>query len=135
MFFQNTHRKEFYDAAYIMSQRSDPKIMNSSHEFGIGMSVNTLPATLYWSGQNGATKEMMKSRREAVMQHKPDFIIVIPTDTMLKNATIAAGYKRYIPVMGRELYGPKGLKMPPKDFHLSNMDILLKHKIKFANGD
>lgn len=33
------------------------------------------------------------------------------------------------------LYGRKGLKMPPKDFQVSSMDILLKRKIKFAQND
>jgi len=133
MFFQHNGRKELYDAAYLMSQVKSPKIMNSSLEVGIGMTANTLPATLYWSRQNGATAQMDESRWDAVAQHKPDFITVtvFPADTLLKQKAIAAGYHYYMTLTnhGRELYGPAGLKLPPKDFRVSDMDILLKRRI------
>lgn len=137
MFFQDKGRKEFYNAAFLMSQLKNPKIMNSSHEIGFGMPSNTLPSTLYWSRQNGATETMDESRWKAVAGHKPDFITVALTDTLLKEKVVAAGYQYYmaLPVVWRDLYGRPGLKLPPKDCKVTDMDILLKRKIKFADED
>lgn len=139
MFFQHNGRKELYNAAYLMSQIKNPKLLNSYYEIGIGISANTLPATLYWSRQNGATKAMDESRRKAVAQHKPDFIMVSPTDSVLKQCAITAGYEYYLSISEYEhkgdIYGRKGLKLPPKDFNVSTIDILLKRKIKLADED
>lgn len=139
MFFNNNDtRKGFYDAAYLMSQVDSPTVLYNSIDIGIGMPVNSLPATRHWIRQAGATSDMLKSRDEAIKQHKPDFIINtgnrwdLDSYGKLGKSAIAAGYKYYFSIMpGWDLYGPKGLKMPPKDFTVSNMDVLMKRKINF----
>lgn len=141
LFFNKENRKGFYDAAYLMSQIHNPTILYNSIDIGIGMPVNSLPATKHWIRQAGATNEMLQSREEAIKQHKPDFIIntgnrwdLISYDKLGKSA-IAAGYKYYLAIMpGWELYGPKGLRMPPKDFKVSDMDVLMKRKINFPSS-
>lgn len=138
LFFQGKGIKEYYDAAYIMSQKNSPKILNGGHELGIGLPAHTLPATLYYSGQIGQTKEMKESRLDAIRKHIPDFITVSQKDTTaFRKTVISSGYKYYITVPlpeGKiELYGRLGLRLPPKDYQVFPKDILLKRKIKLYN--
>jgi len=140
LFFQTTGIQEFYDAAYIMSQVNDTKIINCGLEYGIGLPANALPATLHYSHQNGATKEMEDKQKEAIRQHKADFITIAHNDTTaFRNIINAGDYQRYIsiplPDGVFDLYGKKGFKLPSKDFKVSSMDILLKRKIKLADED
>lgn len=139
-FFQDNGRKEYYDAAYLMAQRHNPTILYADIDIGIGMPVGCLPSTLYWIKQVGVTDEMKQSRKEAIAKHKPDFIFANKYDKEEIQQIVVAGYQYYltIPVpvysgVGYELYGPKGLKLPPKDFCVSDMDILLKRRIIFHN--
>lgn len=138
LFFQDKWRKEYYDAAYLMSQYKNPTIFYSLIDVGVGLPVNSLPGTTYWIGQMGQTPQMIQSRWKAVEERKPDFIAVQVGDEELKQKVEAAGYQYYMTLFVKwelMLYGRKGLKMPPKNFQVSSMDILLKRKIKFAKED
>lgn len=140
-FYKNEGRKEFYDIAYLMSQTRNPTILNAGIECGLGMPCNALPGTKYWTRQTGVTEEMIKSRVNAAKKREATFVTVYKGNSEeYKAAVKAAGYHyymTYVNTLGDSLafYGPSGLKMPPKGFKVSNMDILLKRKIKFADED
>lgn len=133
--YNGSSNKGFYDAAYVMSQIKNPTIINQTKDVGIGIGAHTLPGTRYWIGQVGATEQMKQEALTAVDQRKADFILTSSKSEMEKHA-IRAGYQYYLTCMeGCKIYGPKGLKLPPKEFQVSTMDILLKRKIKFADED
>lgn len=130
--YNNAYNKGFYDAAYVMSQRKKPTIIIETEEISVGLPVNSLPGTRYWTGQYGATEQMTNERLKAVDSHQSDFLLIKPQSEW-KERAVRAGYQHYLSCMDHELYGPKGLKMPPKDFSVSKMDIMLKRKIEFAD--
>lgn len=58
-----------------LKTKQQPRILVSS-DYGHGLLSRALPACKYWAKQNGATKEMEAERRRAVIERKPDFVIV-----------------------------------------------------------
>lgn len=124
-----------------MSQVKDPTYIDwdESQEMGIGLPDNSLPGTKYWTLQAGYTPEMKAGQLKAVEAKTADFII-IPVNSQYnyhKSLLLRLGYKPYYryshPLFSikQEIYSKHNLRMPPKDFHVSNMDVLLKRKIAF----
>lgn len=134
-FFQNKNRKAYYDAAWLMWQlrNHNSTIMYLGHvDMGIGMPVNVLPGCTYWTDQVGKTDEMTKLQWQSIEKAEPDFISIdVNYNGSERECALASGYQYYLTVKGQDLYGRKGLKFPPKNFKVSNTDILLKRKIKF----
>ena len=132
-------RKHFYNIAYIMSQIENPKLLNVGHERGYGISCHTLPAGKYWATQNGATKDMNKERDVLIKENKADFIIVTIYEPIEKADSVYlalenVGYKECYQWGNsaesmKYLFTNKEIKQPPTDFHVSNMDVLLKRRI------
>lgn len=140
--YNNGYRKQYYDIAYLMSQVKNPTYINWAHtvDMGYGIPVNSLPGTKYNTEQGGCTPEMRKEQTKGVMKGKADFITVAIDNAFSKHKHTLEmlGYKPYYtfsaPIQGGQLmlFSKHHLRMPPKDFHVSNMDVLLKRKITFA---
>lgn len=130
MFFQTEQRLGFYQAAYVVAQIEDAKVCTDGVDQGLGISSNCLPAMLYWTRQNGQTDAMRKSRVQAKIDSVPDFIIV---DCWLtRKVSVPSYYKLYVAYENGHkslLYGRPGLKLPPKDFNVSDWDVLLKRRV------
>lgn len=138
-FFRDSFaRAEFYKASYYMSQIKQPSIIYYlSGTLGIETPVDGIPATTYWTTQIGATDEMMKSQINAIQSGVADFIIaadneefpIYQTDYMIREC----GYKELMKFRTLEtdfiMYSKHHLKEPPKEFHVSNIDVLFKRKI------
>ena len=133
-------RADFYYVNRILSQAPNPKIMFSFYDTGYGTPVNALPGCKYWTGQMGATDEMVSEREFAVTQRLPDFVFIMMYtnyDYFLIDLLQQSGYVKYYTWITQEgtgrfethLYGRPCLSLPSNDLHISPMDILLKKQI------
>ena len=138
-FFKDSSiRKDYYNVAYIMSGVKNPTIVHFfSSEHGQGVPVSVLPGTKYWATQLGATPEMEKNQEETVRNQLTDFVIVsnlFPDTEKHQEIVLSSGYRL---VYEYTCYGEhyflytkhRDLSLPPADFHVSEMDILLKRKM------
>ena len=76
-FNDNINQRDYYRAAYIMSQVKSPKLVNAyGHEYGFGVPAETLPAGKYWTKQNGMTAEMMAEHNALILSGRADFILI-----------------------------------------------------------
>lgn len=138
-FFKDSSiRKDYYNVAYIMSGVENPTIVHFySSEHGQGVPVGVLPGTKYWATQLGATPEMEKNQEETVRNQLTDFVIVsnlFPDTEKHQEIVLSSGYRL---VYEYTCYGEhyflytkqRDLSLPPADFHVSEMDILLKRKM------
>lgn len=131
------NRSAFWSMDYVMSQVAHPTLVFTGMEHdGKGVLSNALPGCKYYARQNGETKAMRIERETAIKNHIPDFVIVQETDTASVALVEKSGYVAYnsapycsIPQEMTRLYGPAGLKLPPKGFMPSNIDILFKRNI------
>ena len=141
--YNRENRKVYYDVAYLMSQIKNPTYINwdESQEMGIGLPANSLPGTKYWTLQAGYTTQMKISQEKAVASKTADFI-VIPVNNKYnyhKALLLRFGYKPYYrwhhPMFGiqQEIYSKHHLSMPAKDFHVSDLDVLLKRSFDSAD--
>ena len=138
LFFHEEYRKDFYTAAYVMSQVDQPTIINEGHEIGIGTPVNALPGTRYWSQQNGETEEMRSARHADIKSGKADFVTCSMNpqsdrDHAIYKMITDAGYICYCRVHYRDdyvyLYGRPGHLLPDSAFNVTNKDVLYKRKL------
>jgi hypothetical protein len=142
-FFLNEtkERTDFYYVNRILSQVHNPKIMYSFLDIGYGTPSHALPACKYWTRQVGATEKMLSERESALKQQIPDFFIYVwPNDNdsiYFANLLQESGYIKYHTwtvqqskwLLEAHLYGRPGFSLPPKDFHISPIDVLLKRRI------
>ena len=138
-FFRDTKaREEFYRASYFMSQIKKPTIIYYlSGTLGLETPVNGLPATRYWTTQIGATDKMMKSQIKAIKNGIADFIVAADNKEypilQSNSLIIQSGYRELMKFRTLEtdfiLYSKHQLTEPPRNFHVSNVDVLLKRKI------
>ena len=130
-------RASYYQAAYVMSQIKDAKVMYGGCDTGIGVAAGTLPAGRYWIGQTGLTEEMRTRREKDLKERIPDFVCVGSNDEKMGKEIEGCGYifYCYAPmyyIVGHEsiaVYGRPGLRLPPEDFHVSQWDVWLKRNI------
>ena len=138
-FFLNKteERTDFYYVNQILSQVDNPRIMFSFFDTGYGTPAHALPGCKYWTGQVGISDKMVSEREFAIKQQLPDFVIVF-TYNNFEDILEQSGYVKYYTWITQEamtmhiethLYGKPGLILPPKDFNISSMDILLKRRI------
>jgi len=141
-FFLNKteERTDFYYVNHILSQVNNPKIMYSFYDTGYGTPAYALPGCKYWTGQVSATNKMLSNRELALKQGLPDFVFVLPLfdkDKSFTHLLQQSGYIKYYTWITQEatthyqtyLYGKPGISLPPNNFHISSMDILLKRQI------
>jgi len=141
-FFLNKteERKDFYYVNRILSQIPNPKIMFSFYDTGYGTPAHALPGCKYWTGYLGITDKMVSDRELAIKQNLPDFVFVMSDFNNYAHFTELlqqSGYVKYYTWTTQEatnfyesyLYGKPGFSLPPNDFHISSMDVLLKRKI------
>lgn len=137
-FRDSAARAQFYKASYYMSQIENPTIIYYlCGTLGIETPVDGIPATTYWTTQIGATDYMMKSQIEAMENGVADFIVaadneeypIKQTDSLITKS----GYHELMRFRTIEtdfiLYSKHKVSEPPKDFHVSNNDVLFKSKI------
>lgn len=138
-FFKNSNtRTDFYKAAYYMSQIEKPTIIYYlCGTLGLETPVEGLPATTYWTTQIGATDLMMKCQTNSIKSCTADFIVAADNEEFPIDRTnrliIQSGYHELMRFHTMEtdfiLYSKHHVKEPPKGFHVSNSDILLKRSI------
>lgn len=138
-FFRDSKaRAEYYKASYYMSQVNNPTIIYYlCGTLGLETPVDGIPATTYWTTQVGATDLMMKSQINAMKSGIADFIVaadneefpIAQTDSLIT----LCGYHELMKFRTIEtdfiLYSKQNVKEPPKDFHVSNLDVLLKRRV------
>lgn len=137
-FRDSAARAQFYKASYYMSQIENPTIIYYlCGTLGIETPVDGIPATTYWATQIGSTDYMMKSQIEAIENGIADFIVaadneeypIAQTDSIITRS----GYHELMRFRTIEtdfiFYSKHKISEPPKDFHVSNNDVLFKRKI------
>jgi hypothetical protein len=133
-FYDNENRTDYYNLAYLMSQVEEPTViyMHFSVSHGEGTPVGVMPGSKYYFSQLGATPEMEALQREDVSKGHSDFVIIDRDQlTEAEEMLLAEGkyhkcYEYPFWYHHYDVYSKHQLKMPPTDFHMSNMDILLK---------
>lgn len=137
-FRDSVARADFYKASYYMSQIKQPSVIYYlCGTLGLETPVDGIPATTYWTTQIGATDSMMTSQIKAMLSGVSDFIVaadneefpISGTDSLIKQN----GYHELMKFRTIEtdfvLYSKHQVKNPPKEFHISIYDILLKRNI------
>ena len=137
-FRDSAARAQFYKASYYMSQIENPTIIYYlCGTLGIETPVDGIPATTYWATQIGATDYMMRSQTDAMENGIADFIVaadneeypIKQTDSLITKS----GYYELMRFNTLEtdfvLYSKHKVSEPPKDFHVSNFEVLLKKQL------
>lgn len=101
------------------------KIINASF---YGDPVGGLAGSKYWMAQLGETKDMAAVRNQDIKMGKADFVFG-DVDALVDKSR----YQKYVlsDEKGKSIafWGRKGVKYPPKDFKVSDMDVLLKRRV------
>jgi len=128
----------YYQTQYVMSQVPHGKmIFWGFRNTPLMMCTTVLPGCRYWAEQNMPTEAMLADQRMAVLQDKADFVVVRKARKDLNRILQRKGYHAY-DLMGDDaafyhsrvvLYSQRELKLPPKDFRVSKMDLLLKRDL------
>lgn len=129
LFFQdNELRHEFYTYAYLMAQVEKPTLFSNCFVLnGQDIPTGALPAFKTIGALPGEPKETALERKEGIKNKEVDFVIVDIGRTNAIKELESFGYYRYqTNPCKKVLFSKHKLKMPPKDFHVSNLDVLLK---------
>lgn len=120
----NSDRDLYYKTAYIIGQIKNARVINST----VGDPVGSIPGSKYWLPQLGETAEMAEVRYCDIRDNKADFVFGDFDKLIDKNR-----YQRYNLVDDKgdsiSFWGVKGLRYPPKDFSVSDIDVLLKRRV------
>lgn len=125
----NVGRQEFHDYEYVISQVRKPRIVSMGGYMGLGTSCEALPACRYWARQSGATEEMIASQVKCCRSMEADFVIVHTDLPEMMAEMRRIGYHemdratQWYPFV---LYSKRQLSLPPVDYHVSDLDVLLK---------
>lgn len=121
----NSDRELYYKTAYMIGQIRGASIINQSY---YGDPVGSIPGSKYWLPQLGETPEMAAVRNRDIINGRADFIF--------GNVAALIDKKRYHQYILKDhkgksisFWGMKGLRYPPKNFRVSNMDVLLKRRV------
>ena len=121
----NSDRELFYKTAYMIAQIGGGKIIGTSNYGDPGL---TIPGSKYWIPQLGETSEMAHGRLHDVRECKADFIFGDYDALIDRNR-----YQKYVLTDSHgktiSFWGVKGLRYPPKNFKVSDMDVLLKRRV------
>lgn len=121
----NSDRELFYKTSYMIGQIKNVRIINEST---VGDPVGSIPGSKYWLAQFGETPEMRNLRNRDIHDGNADVIFgnvdALVNKKIFQKYTICDDKGKSISFWGR-----KGLKYPPKDFYVSDMDILLKKRV------
>lgn len=138
-FYDNENRQSYWRTVYVLSQVEHPKVMfyGNVYDYGYATPVNGLPATRYYHTQNGMTPPMLKKQEEAVVNRVSDFVFVADGKENTNHCCQvlnSAGYSECFVTYRRKIClrvftKHAGLKLPTADFHVGNVDVLLKRKI------
>ena len=137
-FFTNSkEKKNYYEAAYYISQVENPTIMfYRTLDNSQGVPSGCLPATKYWAFQIGATAEMTKEQDEAIIKQKADFVVtsdnvqpIAVSDSLLSASGYHCTYSYDLNEMTFYLYSKHTLQPLPENFSVGSIDILLKRDI------
>lgn len=137
-FRDNVARTDYYNVAYLMGQIKDPTVLNyMATETGRGIPVHAMPATKYWAWQTGATNEMRNEQEQAIRNHIPDFVFindfekgVDQRDSLLQAHSYEKIYQFELHQLNFSVYSKhSGLHQAPANFHVSNLDVLLKRNV------
>lgn len=90
--------------------------------------MGSLPGSKYWLVQLGETPEMAAVRNRDIREGKADFVFTDQEALIDKKR-----YQQYTLTDSKgksiSFWGVKGLRYPPKNFEVSDMDVLLKRRI------
>lgn len=138
-FTAESSRIPYYEAADIMSQVTNPKIINIGHEIGVGMPVLSLPGYKYWAVQAGESEDIRQKRRLAIKEFKADFVTVDKSyDKQMKTQKWLddLGYNYCLTLENAgalvALYArPRLLNFPVHKYRMTNKDIFFKRSLPF----
>lgn len=136
LFFQdNELRHEFYTYSYLMAQVEKPTLFSNSYLLnGQDIPSGALPVFKTIGELPGESMEIVNERRKRIKKKEVDFITVDVYRTGLIRELESYGYYRYQTQNCKKvLFSKHKLQMPPKDFHVSNLDVLLKKNIVRKN--
>ena len=134
-FKQSKDREGYYQIANIMAGIESPTIViYMTNEHGWGLPVGALPGSKYWVHQIGATSKMIKDQEDAIKNRRTDFVIISDfyrgvkeRDQLIRSNGYRLIYEYSCWDGNYKLYTKHNrLSIPHKDFHVTNMDILLK---------
>lgn len=129
LFFQdNELRHEFYTYSYLMAQAEKPTLFSNCFVLnGQDIPTSALPAFKTIGPLSGELKETVFERKESIKNKKVNFLIVDIYRTNFFEELESYGYYRYqVNNCKKVLFSKHKLQMPPNDFHVSNLDVLLK---------
>jgi hypothetical protein len=137
-FKDSADRTSYYNISHIMSGIKNPTVihyMTSDH--GLGLPIGALPGTKYWSYQTGATPEMKKSQEDAIISQQIDFVINSDFNPGFEERNLFIRSNGYHLVYEHHFWDGnykifskhQHLPIPPSDFQVSKIDILLKRNL------
>ncbi len=137
-FKDNADRTSYYKIAYIMSSVKNPNVVHYvSSDHGLGVPVGILPGTKYWSYQTGATPEMKENQENSIRSHRVDFVVntdfnpgFSERDTFILSNGYHIIFEHHFWDGKCRIYTKhKNPPVPPDNFRVSKLDILLKRNL------
>ena len=131
LFFQDTiTRKDFYTYAYLMSQVERPTWFTYCYPSGQDMPSGAVPSFRTLGVLPGEKSKIILARNEMLINKEVDFITIAKSnEEMVKELEILGYYRYQTNTNPNVLFSKYQLQMPPKDFHVSNLDILFKRNV------
>lgn len=137
VFLPEPNRQQYYDISQLMAQVSNPKVMVSDYESGIGVAAESLPACKYWARQTNATEGMLAERREALLGRKADFVVTEkdnPKAEFTAHDLEMYGYvycgEAWADWKAKSVYCKKEIYKSLPHYKLNTADLLLKRKLR-----
>ena len=131
LFFQdNDLRRDYYTYAYYMSQIEKPTWIAFCYPNGQDIPSGAIPGFVTIGPLPGESDETANMREKKIHDREVDFVSVDAHKKDVIEKMEAYGYYRYQTETSKTvLFSKHKLKALPKDFHVSNSDILLKRNI------
>lgn len=131
LFFQETElRRDYYTFAYLMAQIDKPTWLAFCYPAGQDIPSGAIPACKTLGVLPGEKVENVEMRNRKIRNREIDFISVKSEDTDIISELKRFGYYPYQTATSKTiLFSKYQLQMPPKEFYVSPMDVLLKKRI------
>lgn len=138
-FTKSEKRTEYYHCAQYIQQIKNPRILNyKCYEFGLGMLAEALPACKRYALPYGYSNNDILEQKICLQKSIPDFVIVedVNADEVEKFGYVyLSNYTRFENTWNSHvnfrLYGRPNFKTNNAKIKVTNMDVLLKKKVKF----